>query len=104
MKAGPQMLAGTGPEVVYVSPIEMQNLLAQRQGLDVIWSPESQTDMWLKVAEAIDKDRVNNPALPPVSDAISAEAKQAQAEQQAERDAQKVHVCECGVYFKERRY
>ena len=103
MKAGPQMLAGTGPEVVYVSPIEM-HLLALRQGLDVIWSPESQTDMWLKVAEAIDKDRVNNPALPPVSDAISAEAKQAQAEQQAERDAQKVHVCECGVYFKDRRY
>jgi len=75
------------PEVVYIPRREAQQLLAMEQRLSVIYSPEAQTDMWIKIAEAIDHDAVNDPALPPVSDAISTEAAQAQAEQEAEKKA-----------------
>ena len=61
----------------------------RQQTLSVVYSPESQTDMWIRIAEAIDKDAVNDPALPPVPDAIAEEAGRAQAEQDAEREAQK---------------
>jgi len=75
------------PGVVYIPRREAQQLLAMEQRLSVIYSPEAQTDMWIKIAEAIDHDAVNDPALPPVSDAISAEAAKAQAEQEAEQKA-----------------
>ncbi len=67
------------PEVVYLPQREAQQLLAQQQALDLVYSPEGQTDMWIRIAEAIDKDAVNNPALPPVSDAIKEEAAKAQS-------------------------
>ena len=79
------------PELVYIPSREAQQLLAQHQSLNVIYSPEGQTDMWIKIAEAIDHDAVNNPALPPVSDEIQAEAARAAAEQQAEYDAQQAY-------------
>jgi hypothetical protein len=48
----------------------------------------AQTDMWIRIAEAIDKDAVNDPALPPVPDEIADEAQRAKAEQDLERGAQ----------------
>jgi hypothetical protein len=77
------------PEIVYVPQREAQQLLAQQQALNVIYSPEGQTDMWIRIAEAIDKDAVNDPALPPVPDAIKDEAGRAQQEQDLEREVQK---------------
>ena len=67
------------PEIVYLPQREAQQLLAQQQALGLVYSPEGQTDMWIRIAEAIDKDAVNNPALPPVSDAIKDEAAKAQS-------------------------
>mmetsp|Transcript_16509 Transcript_16509/g.32998 ORF Transcript_16509/g.32998 Transcript_16509/m.32998 type:complete len:163 (+) Transcript_16509:2-490(+) len=46
-----------------------------------------EADMWIRIAEAIDHDRVNDPALPPVSDAIQEEVAGAQKEQDLEREA-----------------
>lgn len=86
------MLGGAmSPELVYIPSREAQHLLAQHQSLSVIYSPEGQTDMWIKIAEAIDHDAVNDPALPPVSDEIQAEAARAAAEQKAEYDAQQAY-------------
>jgi hypothetical protein len=80
------------PGVVYLprAALRQQSLRrTSQQSLSVVYSPEAQTDMWIRIAEAIDKDAVNDPALPPVPDAIADEAGRAQAEQDAEREAQK---------------
>jgi predicted RNase H-like nuclease (RuvC/YqgF family) len=42
--------------------------------------------MWIRIAEAIDWDAVNDPALPPVSDEIQAEVEIAEQEQQIQWD------------------
>jgi hypothetical protein len=46
------------PEVVYIPRMEAQQLLAaadaaRQQSLNVVWSPEAQTDMWIKIAEVL---------------------------------------------------
>ena len=86
------------PEIVYVPQREAQQLLAQQQALNVIYSPEGQTDMWIRIAEAIDKDAVNDPALPPVPDAIKDEAGRAQQEQDLEREVQQNYNQPVGPY------
>ncbi len=79
--------AAPEPEIVYLPRREAQQLLAQQQALDLVYSPEGQTDMWIRIAEAIDKDAVNNPALPPVSDAIKDEAAKAQSGTHSQKPA-----------------
>lgn len=43
------------PEIVYIPAAEAKQLQLLREQ-QLIWTPEGQTDMWIKIAEAIDHD------------------------------------------------